>query len=76
MNHSTFRFKDEDTLIHNLDPRVKIVAIAGLSSVLIFTNFWDIVIVGVLILSLGMAGRVHLLKNFWETMHCCLINSS
>jgi energy-coupling factor transporter transmembrane protein EcfT len=64
---SAFRFKDECTLIHALDPRVKIVLIAGLSSVLIFADFWQIALVGILVLSAGWIGKVNLIKSFWET---------
>lgn len=67
MNHSAFRFKDEDTPIHELDPRAKIVAIAGLSSVLILGELWETVIAGALILSVGIIGKVRLLKSFRET---------
>lgn len=67
MKLSAFRFKDKDTLIHNLDPRVKIVLIAGLSSVLIFADFWQIALVGILVILSGGVGKVNLIKSFWET---------
>lgn len=67
MKLSAFRFKDEDTPIHSLDPRVKIVLIAGLSSVLIFADFWQITLVGILVILSGWIGKVNLIKSFWET---------
>ncbi|MFQ6129421.1 MAG: energy-coupling factor transporter transmembrane component T family protein [Candidatus Hadarchaeaceae archaeon] len=67
MKLSAFRFKDEGTLIHTLDPRAKIVLIAGLSSVLIFADFWQIALVGLLVILSGWIGKVNLIKSFWET---------
>lgn len=67
MKLSAFRFKDEGTLIHALDPRVKIVMVVGLSSVLISADFWQIALVGVLVLLAGWIGKVNLIKSFWET---------
>lgn len=67
MRLSSFRFKDKNTIIHRLDPRIKIMLTAGLSSVLILADFYQLILVGALILLSGTIGRVNLLRSLWET---------
>lgn len=67
MKLSSFRFKNENTILHRLDPRVKIIIIAILSSVLILADFYQLILVGIVVLLSGFIGKVNLPRTLWET---------
>lgn len=65
MNVSEFQSGYKNTLVHALDPRVKVFLVAALSSVLVKAGFWQLALVGGLILLLGWIGRVNFVKLLW-----------
>lgn len=67
MKLSSFRYKDKKTVMHNLDPRIKIFIIGTLSLILILSDFLQATILGSVVVFLGLIGRVNIFKCFLET---------
>lgn len=66
MIYSNFRYKNHDTPMHRIDSRVKIIVIAGISTVLLSAGFEVIFIVGISIILASIIGKVRLDACFWE----------